>query len=156
MEAASSNVDDKTLHEYYLWPFMDGIKAGVGSVMCSYNRINNTYGCENSKLMNGILKGELGFDGFVMLDWNAQHNLNSANAGLDMLMPMGGAWGQNLTDGVKNGTVKESRVTDMATRYVTMYVKLASHTELTIIAESLRLGISQVKMVISFPLLATE
>ncbi|CEJ80376.1 Putative Glycoside hydrolase family 3 [[Torrubiella] hemipterigena] len=118
VEAASSNVDDKTLHEYYLWPFMDGIKAGVGSVMCSYNRINNTYGCENSKLMNGILKGELGFDGFVMLDWNAQHNLNSANAGLDMLMPMGGAWGQNLTDSVKNGTVKESRVTDMATRII--------------------------------------
>lgn len=97
---------------------MDGIKAGVGSVMCSYNRINNTYGCENSKLMNGILKDELGFDGFVMLDWNAQHNINSANAGLDMIMPMGGAWGQNLTDAVRNGTVQESRVTDMATRII--------------------------------------
>lgn len=118
VEAVSSNVDDKTLHEHYLWPFMDGIKAGVGSVMCSYNRINNTYGCENSKLMNGILKGELAFDGFVMLDWNAQHNLNSANAGLDMLMPAGGAWGQNLTDAVHNGTVKESRLSDMATRIV--------------------------------------
>lgn len=116
VEAASSNVDDKTLHEYYLWPFMDGVKAGVASVMCSYNRINNTYGCENSKLMNGVLKDELEFEGFVMLDWNAQHNLNSANAGLDMLMPMGGAWGQNLTDAVNNGTIKESRVSDMATR----------------------------------------
>ncbi|KAJ4164934.1 hypothetical protein LMH87_006587 [Akanthomyces muscarius] len=118
VEAASSNVDDKTLHEYYLWPFMDGVHAGVGSVMCSYNRINNTYGCENSKLMNGLLKGELAFDGFVMLDWNAQHNLNSANAGLDMLMPMGGTWGQNLTDAVHNGTVAEERVADMATRIV--------------------------------------
>lgn len=118
VEAASSNVDDKTLHEYYLWPFMDGVHAGVGSVMCSYNRINNTYGCENSKLMNGLLKGELAFDGFVMLDWNAQHNLNSANAGLDMVMPMGGSWGQNLTDAAQNGTVAEERVTDMATRIV--------------------------------------
>ncbi|EGX93355.1 beta-glucosidase, putative [Cordyceps militaris CM01] len=118
VEAASSNVDDKTLHEYYLWPFMDGVRAGVASVMCSYNRINNTYGCENSKLMNGLLKGELAFDGFVVLDWNAQHNLNSANAGLDVLMPLGGSWGQNLTEAVRNGTVPEERVTDMATRIV--------------------------------------
>ncbi|GAO17030.1 hypothetical protein UVI_02021960 [Ustilaginoidea virens] len=116
VEAASSNVDDKTLHEYYLWPFMDGVRAGAASVMCSYNRVNNTYACENSKLLNGVLKGELGFEGFVLLDWNAQHDLNSANAGLDMVMPLGGSWGQNLTEGVRNGTVAEDRVTDMATR----------------------------------------
>lgn len=96
---------------------MDGVRAGAASVMCSYNRINNTYGCENSKLMNGVLKGELGFQGFVMLDWNAQHTLDSANAGLDMLMPSGGSWGNNLTEAVRNGTVDEKRVADMATRY---------------------------------------
>ncbi|KAI0382705.1 glycoside hydrolase family 3 protein [Hypomontagnella monticulosa] len=118
VEAVSANIDDKTLHEVYLWPFMDGVKAGVASVMCSYNRINNTYGCENSKLLNGILKDELGFDGFVLLDWNAQHNLQSANAGLDMLMPGGGFWGNNLTQAVNNGSVAEDRVTDMATRII--------------------------------------
>lgn len=117
VEAASSNVDDKTLHEFYLWPFVDSVKAGVASVMCSYNRINNTYGCMNSKLMNGILKTELEFDGFVLLDWNAQHNVNSANAGLDMVMPLGGSFGANLTAAVNNGTVSEQRLTDMATRY---------------------------------------
>ena len=116
VEAASSNIDDKTLHEYYLWPFMDGIQAGVASVMCSYNRVNNTYACDNSKLLNGILKTELGFEGFVLLDWSAEHTLMSANAGLDMLMPHGGNWGQNLTNAVYNGTVKEERVTDMVTR----------------------------------------
>ncbi|WZH46935.1 glycoside hydrolase superfamily [Fusarium acuminatum] len=116
VEAVSSNVDDKTLHEYYLWPFVDSVRAGVASVMCAYNRVNGTYACENSKLMNGILKSELEFDGFVLLDWNAQHNLESANAGLDMVMPMGGFWGENLTQAVENGTVTESRVTDMATR----------------------------------------
>ncbi|KAI1828175.1 glycoside hydrolase family 3 protein [Xylaria intraflava] len=118
VEAASSNIDDKTLHEFYLWPFIDGVKAGVASVMCSYNRINNTYGCMNSKLMNGVLKTELAFDGFVMLDWNAQHDVNSANSGLDMVMPLGGSFGANLTEAVDNGTVPESRVTDMATRIV--------------------------------------
>ncbi|KAI0200809.1 glycoside hydrolase family 3 protein [Astrocystis sublimbata] len=118
VEAASSNIDDKTLHEFYLWPFMDGVKAGTASVMCSYNRVNNTYGCMNSKLLNGVLKTELGFDGFVMLDWNAQHDVNSSNAGLDMVMPLGGSFGANLTDAVHNGTVDVARVTDMATRIV--------------------------------------
>ncbi|OTA97755.1 glycoside hydrolase family 3 protein [Hypoxylon sp. CO27-5] len=116
VEAVSANIDDKTLHEFYLWPFMDGVRAGVASVMCSYNRVNGTYACANDRLMNGILKTELAFDGFVLLDWNAQHNLQSANAGLDMLMPGGGSWGNNLTEAVRNGTVSEDRVTDMATR----------------------------------------
>lgn len=66
--------------------------------------------------MNGVLKGELAYQGFVLLDWNAQHNLQSANSGLDMVMPLGGSWGQNLTEAVKNGTVEEDRLTDMATR----------------------------------------
>lgn len=53
--------------------------------MCSYNQINNSYGCQNSKLLNGILKGELGFQGFVMSDWAAQHSgVSSAVAGLDV------------------------------------------------------------------------
>jgi beta-glucosidase len=90
--------------------------------MCAYNRVNGTYACENSKLMNGILKSELEFDGFVLLDWNAQHNLESANAGLDMVMPMGGFWGENLTMAVGNGSVKEDRVTDMATRFVSLTI----------------------------------
>lgn len=97
---------------------MDGVRAGAASIMCSYNRVNNTYACDNSKLINGVLKGELAFEGFVMLDWNARHTLQSANAGLDMLMPGAGSWGENLTEAVRNGTVKEKRVTDMATRYV--------------------------------------
>lgn len=118
VEAASSNIDDKTLHEFYLWPFLDGVKAGTAAALCSYNRINNTYGCMNSKVMNGVLKTELGFDGFVVLDWNAEHDVHSSNAGLDMVMPLGGSFGANLTDAVNNGTVDESRVTDMATRII--------------------------------------
>lgn len=117
-EAVSANIDDKTLHEFYLWPFMDGVRAGAASIMCSYQRVNNTYSCDNSKLLNGILKTELGFDGFVLLDWSAQHYLGSANNGLDMVMPGGGSFGKNLTEAVGNGTVPEERVTDMATRIV--------------------------------------
>ena len=97
---------------------MDGVRAGAASVMCSYNRVNNTYACENGKLLNGILKSELAFGGFVLLDWNAQHDVRSANAGLDMVMPYAGAWGDNLTRAVRDGIVPESRLADMATRCV--------------------------------------
>lgn len=60
-QSLSSNVDDKTMHEVYMWPFQDAIHAGVGGVMCSYNQLNGSYGCQNSKALNGLVKGELGF-----------------------------------------------------------------------------------------------
>lgn len=61
--ALSSNVDDQTMHELYLWPFAEAVRAGTASIMCSYQRINNSYGCQNSKTLNGLLKTELGFQG---------------------------------------------------------------------------------------------
>ena len=58
---------------------------GVASIMCSYNQINNSYGCANSYLLNGILKDELDFQGFILSDWGAQHaGVATALAGLDM------------------------------------------------------------------------
>lgn len=68
IEAVSSNIDDRTLHELYLWPFANSVRAGVAAIMCSYNRMNGSYACQNSKLQNGILKEELGFQGYVMSD----------------------------------------------------------------------------------------
>jgi beta-glucosidase len=82
IEAISSNIDDRTMHELYLWPFADAVKAGVSAIMCSYNRVNQTYSCQNSKLLNGLLKEELGFQGYVMSDWKATHSgLSSIHAG---------------------------------------------------------------------------
>lgn len=86
-QAVSSNIDDVTMHELYLWPFQDAIKAGTASVMCSYNRVNNSYACQNSYTQNKLLKTELGFEGYVMSDWGAQHGgVASANAGMDMVL----------------------------------------------------------------------
>jgi len=64
IEAVSSNIDDRTMHEAYLWPFQNAVHSGVSAVMCSYNRINGSYGCQNSKTLNGLLKEELGFQGY--------------------------------------------------------------------------------------------
>ncbi|KAM0717262.1 hypothetical protein Q7P37_007114 [Cladosporium fusiforme] len=123
--SSSSNVDDQAMHELYLWPFQDAVHAGVGSVMCSYNRINSTYGCENSKVMNGLLKRELNFQGFVVSDWVAQHSgLPSANAGLDMAMPDSRYWGEDrLAKAVDDG-LNRTRLEDMATRIIATWYQL--------------------------------
>ncbi|KAK4145633.1 putative beta-glucosidase M [Dichotomopilus funicola] len=116
-EAISANVDDRTLHELYAFPFMDALREGAGAVMCSYQRANHSYACQNSKLLNGILKTELGFEGFVVSDWDGQMSgVASANAGLDIVMPNAGFWGVNLLEAVHNGSVSDQRITDMATR----------------------------------------
>ncbi|KLO81616.1 Uncharacterized protein LW93_6767 [Fusarium fujikuroi] len=84
IEAVSSNVDDKTLHEYYLWPFVDSVRAGVASVMCSYNRVNGTYACENSKLMNGLLKTELEFEGILAAWYLVGQDVDFPTPGIGM------------------------------------------------------------------------
>lgn len=129
VDSISSNVDDKTLHELYLWPFADAVRAGTGSIMCSYNKANNSQVCQNSYLQNYILKGELGFQGFIMSDWDAQHSgVASTFAGLDMTMPGDtdfdsgfSFWGPNLTLSIVNGTVPEWRLDDMVTRIMAAY-----------------------------------
>ncbi|KAI0165096.1 glycoside hydrolase family 3 protein [Hypoxylon sp. FL1284] len=133
----SSNLDDKTMHEVYLWPFADAVRAGVGSVMCSYNKINNTYGCENSYVLNKLLKNELGFQGFVVSDWGAQHsNAASANAGLDMTMPgegdygseYGSFWGGALTYAMLGQEIAQWRLDDMAIRIMAAFYKAGRDT----------------------------
>lgn len=85
--ASSVFIDDQTLHEVYLAPFAAAVEAGVSSIMCSYNRINGPYSCGNADTIKKILKGELGFKGFVTSDWGATHATDFINAGLDLEMP---------------------------------------------------------------------
>lgn len=128
-EAGSSNLDDKTMHELYLWPFADAVRAGTASIMCSYEQINNSYACSNSYAMNYLLKNELNFQGFVMSDWAATRSgVGDILAGLDMTMPgdiafnSGNSYfGGNLTIAVLNGTIPEWRIDDMVTRIMAAY-----------------------------------
>jgi len=83
----SEDADERTLFEMYYPPFEGAIEAGLGSMMCSYNRINGTYSCENPMTL-GHLRDKLGFQGFVMSDWYATHSA-SLRQGLDMEMPFG-------------------------------------------------------------------
>ncbi|KAI8630181.1 glycoside hydrolase family 3 protein [Xylariaceae sp. FL1651] len=135
-QAYSANIDDRTLHELYLWPFAAGIRAGAGAIMASYNGVNGSACSQNAYLINGLLKDELGFQGLVMTDWLAQiSGVGSALAGLDMSMP-GDTFGNNipllgysnwmyeLTRSVLNGSVPVDRLNDMATRVVATWYKM--------------------------------
>jgi len=130
----SSNLDDRTLHELYLWPFAEGVRSGVGSVMMAYNAVNGSACSQNSYLINNILKDELGFQGFVMSDWLAQiSGVASALSGLDMSMPgdvhtiplLGNSyWMYEYSRSILNGSVPLDRLNDAVTRIIATYFQL--------------------------------
>jgi beta-glucosidase len=88
-DGTSTYIDDQTLHEVYVAPFDAAVKAGVSSIMCSYNRLNGTFACGNKETLTKILRDQIGFKGFVTSDWGAVHAVDFINAGLDMEMPGG-------------------------------------------------------------------
>lgn len=104
------------------------------SVLCScVNLLTYMPGCQNSKALNGLLKDELGFQGYVMSDWLATHSgVASIEAGLDMNMPGGinffsptpSFFGSNVTSAVNNGSLSAGRVDDMVLRIMTPYFHL--------------------------------
>lgn len=86
-EATNIFVDDQALHEIYAAPFDAASKAGVSSIMCSYNQVNGHFACGNESTLTKILRDQIGFQGFVTSDWGAVHSVDFINAGLDMEMP---------------------------------------------------------------------
>lgn len=104
----SAQVDERTLREIYLAAFERVVKkAQPWTIMCSYNRINGTYSCENDWLLNKVLRDEWGFKGLVMTDWGAMNDrVKSLNAGLDLEMPdCHGETDKQIVKAVQNGTV---------------------------------------------------
>ncbi|EGD72488.1 hypothetical protein PTSG_00514 [Salpingoeca rosetta] len=104
----SENVDERTQFEIYYPPFQGALDADVGSFMCSYNKINNVYSCENNQTLNVDLKDRLGSGKrfFVMSDWGATHS-TSINEGLDQEMPGGTYMSTKLKTAVQTGAVSQ-------------------------------------------------
>jgi beta-glucosidase len=104
-------------------------QSDAGSVMCSYNRVNGPYACENDYLLNQVLKRDWGFRGFVMSDWGATHStVAAANNGLDQEsgheFDKATYFGGALEEAVKTGAVPQARLDDMVFRIVrTMFAK---------------------------------
>jgi beta-glucosidase len=91
--------------------------ANPGAVMCSYNRINGDFGCENSYTLGEVLKKDWGFKGFVISDWGGTHSTEKASAaGLDQEQPMAGYFGPQLRHALDAGKVPLSELDDHARR----------------------------------------
>jgi beta-glucosidase len=91
--------------------------ANPAAVMCSYNRINGDFGCENAYTLSDVLKRDWGFKGFVVSDWAATHSTEQASAaGLDQEQPMADYFGPTLKQAVTAGRVPLSEIDDHARR----------------------------------------
>ncbi|MBH1936658.1 glycoside hydrolase family 3 C-terminal domain-containing protein [Streptomyces sp. AV19] len=100
-------VDDRTLHEIYLPAWETVVRAGVASVMAAYNHLNGPWNSDSRATLTGVLRGELGFEGFVTSDWGATHAV-SIEAGLDMEMPDGSYFGDKLKAALADGSVPQA------------------------------------------------
>ena len=111
-------ISKRGMQESDLLAFHIGISiANPAAVMCSYNRVNGDYACENSCLLHDVLKTQWGFKGFVDSDWGGTHSTEKASAaGLDQEQPMGNHFGPKLREAVDAGRVPLSEIDDHARR----------------------------------------
>jgi beta-glucosidase len=114
-------VGERTQQEIYFPAFEAAVKdADVAAVMCSYNRLNGDYACENAALLSTALRDMWNFAGFVVSDWGATHSTaQAANAGLDVEMPSGQFFGDALKAAVQSGEVPASRLDAMVRHVLT-------------------------------------
>ena len=126
--AMNAVVDERTLREIYLTGFEIAIEeSNPGSVMTSYNQVNGEYANENTHLLKEILRGEWGYEGFVVSDWGgANDHVAAVKAGSDLEMPAPGlASARQLVDAVKAGTLSEEDIDARVDELLTIVFKTA-------------------------------
>jgi len=124
----SAEIDERSLREIYLPAFETAVKkAKPWTVMCAYNKINGTYGSENHRLLVDILKGEWGFEGFVVSDWGAVHErVTSLKAGVDLEMPgPRERRARSVVEAVRSGALDESVLNEAVHRILGIVFKAA-------------------------------
>jgi beta-glucosidase len=116
-------ISERAMRESDLFAFQIGIRdAKPGAVMCSYNRVNDQYACENDYLLREVLKGEWGFPGFVISDWGGTHStVQASHAGLDHEEPMDDFFGPALKAAVEQKQVSVAEIDDHARRILRSY-----------------------------------
>ncbi len=127
LDQGDTRVDEATLRRIHLYPYPASIAAGVGSIMPSYNSWNSSKCSGNQYLLTDVLKKELGFDGFLISDYNAIDQITqdyktaimlSINAGMDMAMVPNSyrEYIKCLKELVQEGKIPMSRIDDAVTR----------------------------------------
>ena len=144
LDQGNTQVTDQELREIHLPGYLPALEAGVGTIMPSYSQINSEYMHMNNDLLNGLLKKELDFKGFVVSDWQGLERMvghddyktniiAGINAGIDMVMVPGAEkyGGQTYTnfinlliESVKEGSVSENRINDAVARILKIKFKM--------------------------------
>ena len=144
LDWGDTQVTDQELREIHLPGYLPALEAGVGTIMPSYSQINSEYMHMNHDLLNGLLKKELDFKGFVISDWQglermAGHDdyktniIAGINAGIDMVMVPGAEeWGGQtytnfinlLIESVNEESISENRINDAVARILKIKFKM--------------------------------
>ncbi len=129
---SDSRVDMRTLREIYLASFETAVKeAQPWTVMCSYNVVNGVYASENPLYLTDVLRGEWGFEGFVVSDWGAVNDrVEGLKAGLELEMPSsGGLKDKEIIDAVRSGDLDEAILDEAARRLLNIVDKFFSNRD---------------------------
>jgi beta-glucosidase len=112
--AVNVNIDKRAARESDLLAFEIGLQeSDAAAVMCSYNRVDGDYACENKYLLTDVLKKDWNFKGFVLTDWGGAHSMAKASAaGLDHEEPGWIFFGDDLKQAVESGKVPAAEVDD--------------------------------------------
>lgn len=134
-DQGNANLTETQIRELHLKPYYDAIEAGVHTIMISYSSIQGAKMHQSRYWITDVLKTELGFDGIVISDYNAIHQLPgsyydqlvaSVNAGIDMLMePFD--WKDAITQitlAVQNGDISMERIDDAVRRILSVKYKV--------------------------------
>ena len=135
LDQGNVTVDEATLRTLFLPPYQAAVKAGALSVMASFSSFQGVKMHANKHLLTDVLKGELGFEGFVVSDWAGVDQVSpdypqavteSINAGVDMVMvPYDSVMFINaLTLAVQSGAVPQTRIDDAVSRILTVKFKM--------------------------------
>jgi beta-glucosidase len=116
--AVNVNIDRRSMRESDLLAFEIGLQqSDAAAVMCSYNRVNGEYACENKYLLTDVLKKEWNFKGFVLSDWGGTHSVAKASAaGLDHEEPAEIFYGDPMKKAVQSGQVPATELDDHVRR----------------------------------------
>ena len=110
--AVNVHIDKRSMRESDLLAFEIGVReSNVAAVMCSYNRVNGDYACENKYLLTDVLKKDWNFKGFVLSDWQGTHSTAKASAvGLDHEEPGEIFYGDAMKKAVESGKVSKAEL----------------------------------------------
>ncbi len=118
-------IDERTMREIYLKAFEIAVKKSKPeSVMCAYNKIGGLWCSENPLLLTEVLREDWGYEGFVVSDWGAVHDIvRAVKAGLDLQMPRNPKTPQILMEAVERGEISEQEIDQAAARVLNLLLK---------------------------------